>query len=135
VLNKYRLWSSDNLKYWVHISVVHQSEALPNALRKSRPTAQSELVNPHSVTYLIPLLQTTLKQIVSRYHRSSHVTSTVTKTVKHRTLFCLLFPGCMQKKVAHDFRYDPRIITKVNLITQKQRTRKIMKPLLNFSIY
>jgi hypothetical protein len=22
-------------------------------------------------------------------------------------LFRLLFPGCMQKKVAHDFRYDP----------------------------
>jgi hypothetical protein len=45
---------------------------------------------------------------VKKHSRLLKVNTTAGSTY-HRILFRLLFPGCMQKKVAHDFRYDLRI--------------------------
>jgi len=37
--------------------------------------------------------------------------NTTAGSIYHRTLLRLLFPVRVQKKVAHDFWYDPRIFT------------------------
>ena len=40
---------------------------------------------------------------------------TTAGSIYHPTLLRLLFPVCMQKMVAHDFRYDPRIFIEISM--------------------